>query len=45
VPGIQIGLMADEVEQYAPNAVHEIHGVKYVNYAEATQRAVNMGAQ
>ena len=44
-PGVQIGLMADEVEQYAPHAVHEIEGVKYVNYAEATQRAINMGAQ
>lgn len=36
---VNIGLMADEVEQYAPEAVHEIDGIKMVDYGAATERA------
>lgn len=34
-----IGLMAQEVEQSRPDAVHEIGGVKFVDYGKATERA------
>lgn len=34
---MQIGVMAQEVEQVNPHAVVEIGGVKHVNYAEAIQ--------
>lgn len=34
-----IGLMAQEVEKRNPSAVHEIDGVKYVDYAEATSNS------
>ena len=40
-----IGLMAQEVEQYAPDAVEEHFGIKHVNYIAATRRAVEMGAR
>lgn len=34
---VQIGLMADEVEQIHPEAVTEINGVKFVHYAKAVE--------
>jgi hypothetical protein len=34
-PKHEIGLMAQEVEQIKPDAVHEIDGLKYVDYAKA----------
>ena len=34
---MQIGVMAQEVEQVKPHAVAEIGGIKHVNYAEAVQ--------
>lgn len=39
----QMGVMAQDIEQFAPNAVHEIDGIKYVDYGVATERAVNHG--
>ncbi len=39
----QIGVMAQDIEKFEPGAVHEIAGVKYVNYQMATERAVNHG--
>lgn len=39
-PAMRIGLMADEVEGYAPEAVETVHGFKAVNYEIATARAV-----
>jgi Chaperone of endosialidase len=42
-PVWQIGLMAQDVEQFEPGAVQEINGVKHVNYHAATQRAVSHG--
>ena len=38
-PAFQIGLMAQDVEQYAPEAVTEIEGIKFVDYEIATRRA------
>lgn len=32
-----IGVMAQEVEQTKPHAVHESEGIKFVNYAEAVK--------
>lgn len=40
---MRIGLMADDVEKYAPEAVAEVEGFKTVDYAVATARAVGMG--
>lgn len=37
----QIGLIAQEVERVIPGAVAEVEGVKYVDYAKATQHAVH----
>lgn len=34
---VQIGVMAQEVEQVKPHAVAEIGGIKHVNYAEAVK--------
>lgn len=34
-----IGLLAQEVERYRPDAVHEHGGVKYVDYDAATEKA------
>jgi hypothetical protein len=34
-----IGLMAQDVEKYAPEAVHEVEGYKLVDYHKATERA------
>lgn len=42
-PGYQIGLMAQDVERYAPDAVTEINGYKAVEYKAATERAVEAG--
>jgi hypothetical protein len=39
-PGFQIGLMAQDVEQYAPEAVGRIGQFKAVDYKLATERAV-----
>ena len=39
-PAMQIGLMAQDVEKIAPEAVSEINGVKFVNYQIATEKAV-----
>ncbi|TFV71665.1 tail fiber domain-containing protein [Bradyrhizobium frederickii] len=39
-PGFQIGLMAQDVEQYAPEAVGKIGEFKAVDYKLATERAV-----
>lgn len=38
-PRIQIGLMAQDVEKYAPEAVVEINGFKAVDYRLATERS------
>jgi hypothetical protein len=43
-PAWQIGVMAQDVEQFEPAAVHEIAGVKYVDYRLATERAARHGA-
>lgn len=37
---MQIGLMAQDVEKYNPDAVKEISGVKFVDYDKATQHLV-----
>ena len=39
-PGFQIGLMAQDVEQYAPEAVGKIGEYKAVDYKLATERSV-----
>jgi hypothetical protein len=39
-PKVHIGLMADEIEQFAPDAVIEMNGFKLVDYGRATERAV-----
>lgn len=39
---MQIGLMAQDVEKYAPDAVAEIDGFKHVDYVAATNRALEM---
>ena len=39
-PRVQIGLLAQEVEESAPEAVDDIGGVKVVNYEKATEGAV-----
>lgn len=39
----QIGLMAQDIEQFEPDAVREFDGIKHVDYERATQRAVNHG--
>ena len=33
---VNMGVMAQDVEQVIPDAVHEINGTKYVNYGELT---------
>lgn len=35
-----IGVMAQDVEKFAPDAVHEIGGIKHVDVVKATDRAV-----
>lgn len=39
----QIGLLAQEVEKVRPDAVHDIGGVKHVDYAKATQHSRRIG--
>jgi Chaperone of endosialidase len=39
-PVMQIGVMAQDVEEFAPEAVIELHGIKHVDYAKATERAL-----
>lgn len=43
-PQWQIGLMAQEVQEHAPEAVGEVGGVLTVNYDVATRRAKRMAA-
>lgn len=40
----RIGLMAQEVEQIEPDAVHDIGGIKAVDYARATEFASKLSA-
>ena len=40
---VQIGLMADEVEQRRPDAIGDYKGFKTVDYAKATDGAARMG--
>jgi hypothetical protein len=42
-PAWQIGVMAQDIEKFEPDAVHEISGVKYVDYLKATERAARHG--
>lgn len=39
----QIGLLAQEVEKVRPDAVHNIGGVKHVDYSKATEKARHIG--
>lgn len=41
-PKMQIGLLAQKVEDYAPEAVHNIGGVKLLDYGKATDKAAEM---
>jgi Chaperone of endosialidase len=38
-----IGLLAQEVERVRPDAVHELRGVKHVDYAKATENSRRIG--
>ncbi|MFA5951551.1 MAG: tail fiber domain-containing protein [Hyphomicrobium sp.] len=40
----EIGLMAQDVEEVTPDAVHEVEGIKMVDYGKATQAAAEIGA-
>lgn len=40
---VQIGLMADEVEQRRPDAIGDYKGFRTVDYAKATDKAARMG--
>ena len=42
-PAWHIGVMAQDVEVFEPGAVHDIGGIKYVDYFKATQRAADHG--
>ena len=42
-PHTQIGLMADEVEEHAPDAVGSVNGFKTVDYDRATEIAAKAG--
>ena len=44
-PDLRIGLMAQEVERKHPNAVHEINGIKAVDYPLATEKSAQMGSK
>ncbi len=44
-PRTQIGVMAQEVEQRTPEAVHEVGGVKLVNYDTATRKSEGLAAR
>lgn len=39
----QIGLLAQEVQKVRPDAVHEIGGIKHVDYAKATEKSRRIG--
>jgi hypothetical protein len=39
-PETRIGLVAQDVEHHHPDAVHEVHGIKHVDYDEATKDAI-----
>jgi hypothetical protein len=41
---VQIGVMAQDIEGTNPEAVAEINGVKYVDYAKATAKSAQMAA-
>lgn len=43
VPGWEIGVMAQDIEKFNPDAVVEINGVKHVDIKMATERAINRG--
>ena len=40
---MQIGLMAQDIEQFEPDAVREFNGFKAVDYGKATERARQIG--
>jgi hypothetical protein len=40
-PAWQIGVMAQDIEKFEPDAVVEIDGIKYVDYLKATERAAH----
>jgi Chaperone of endosialidase len=40
-PAMRIGLMADDVEKVAPEAVHLVNGFKFVDYETATKRVAD----
>ncbi len=42
-PQTQVGLIAQDVERHHPSAVHEVGGLKTVNYDEATRSAAHRG--
>lgn len=42
-PKTQIGFLAQEVERHIPGAVHEIDGIKGVDYHDATDEAADRG--
>jgi len=42
---VHVGLMAQDVEKYAPEAVRELDGIKFVDYGAATERARTMAAE
>lgn len=44
-PRVSVGLMADDVEKFAPEAVAEFGGLKMVDYGAATERAAEMGTK
>src|SRR5690606_26454218 len=44
-PRTQIGVLAQEVETRTPEAVHEVGGVKMVNYDEATRPSEGLAAR
>lgn len=39
-PQMQIGVMAQDIEEFAPEAINEFHGYKMVDYEKATQRSL-----
>lgn len=41
---VHVGLLAQEVERHTPEAVHEVGGVKFVDYGKATERAGALAA-
>lgn len=42
-PVWQIGVMAQDIEKFEPDAVHDIDGVKFVDIVKATERALSYG--